>query len=269
MALEWEQFTEILISYGTSLLGALIVLLVGLKVIGFLAKTVAHKMEQKEIDSSLRPFLVSLFKVILQVLLVITVASMLGIAMTSFIAVLGAASLAVGLALQGSLANFAGGVLILLLKPFKIGDYIEAAGYAGTVQEIQIFFTLLDTPDNNRIVVPNALLSNSSTVNYTTNEIRRANIAVEVSYNDDIEQVKETLQIIADNHPHVLEDPPPQVVLGEFRDSAVVFYFRVWCENEHFWPIYFEIMEQIKKNFDEKGITIPFPQRELHWAKND
>ena len=259
-----DQIVNVVIDYGITLLGALVVLLVGLKIIGVLTTTVSKRMEKREVDPSLRPFLLTSFKVLLQVLLVISVASMLGIAMTSFIAVIGAASLAVGLALQGSLANFAGGVLILLLKPFRVGDYIEAAGFAGTVTEIQIFYTLLDTPNNNRIVVPNGILSNNSTINYTVNDIRRTNISVEVSYDDNIELVKETLYEIAANHEQILDDPPPQVVLGEFGENAIVFYYRIWCSTENFWPIYFELMEQIKQTFDEKGISIPYPQRDIH-----
>ena len=266
--MDLDQIIELLISYGVSLLGALVVLLLGWKVISWLTGVFAHKLAQKEVDPSLQPFLVSVTKVLLQIMLVISIASMLGIAMTSFIAVLGAATLAVGLALQGSLANFAGGTLILLLKPYKVGDYIETAGYAGTVKEIQIFYTLLDTPDNKRVILPNALVSNSSSVNYTINEIRRIDIFPEASYQDDMEEVKQTLLKIAHDHPLVFEDPPPQVFLGEFGDSSLIFYFRMWCKNENYWPIYFEINELIKKAFEEKGITIPFPQRELHWAQN-
>ena len=259
-----DQIVEMLISYGINLLGALVFLLVGLKVSGMIAGAVEERMQRTEMEVLLQPFLVSLLRVSLQVLVVISVASMLGIAMTSFIVVLGAASFAVGLALQGSLANFAGGTLILLLKPFKVGDYIESAGYAGTVKEIQIFYTLLDTFDNNRVVVPNAVLSNSSTVNYSVNPIRRLDFALEVSYQDSIEKVKRTLHEVVNHQSKILEDPPHQVLLGDFSDSAVVFYLRVWCRNEDYWPLNFEMREQVKNAFDDEGITIPFPQREVH-----
>lgn len=263
-----DYIYQIIITYGGRLLFALLVLVIGLKVIRLIANTISKKFERAEFEPSMQPFLISLIRVSLQVLLVISVASMLGIAMTSFIAVLGAAAFAVGLSLQGSLSNFAGGVLILILKPFKVGDYIEAAGHAGTVKEIQVFHTLLDTPDNKRIIVPNGVLSNTSTVNYNINPIRRVDFTFSVGYEDSIEKVKEILNNIGANHPLVLKDQPPQVVLGEHGDIAVIFYLRVWCEKEHYWTIYFEVLEQVKKVFDEEGISIPYPQRDVHLIGN-
>ncbi len=255
---------QMVVTYGTKLLVAILVLLIGLKVIKLISKGLSKRFEKAELDPSLRPFLVSLVKITLQVLLIVSVISMLGIAMTSFIAVFGAVAFAVGLSLQGSLSNFAGGVLILILKPFKVGDYIEAAGHAGTVREIQVFHTLLDTPDNKRIIVPNGVLSNTSTVNYNINPIRRVDFTFGAGYEDSIDKVKEMLLNIGANHPLVLKDQPPQVVLGEHGDSALIFYLRVWCEKEHYWTIYFEILEQVKKGFDEEGINIPYPQRDVH-----
>ncbi len=258
-----------LISYGTQLLLALVVLLVGLKIIGMIVRAASRRMVRVEMDPSLQPFIASLLRVILQILLVISVASMIGIEMTSFIAVIGALAFAVGLALQGSLANFAGGVLILLLKPFKVGDYIQAAGHAGTVKEIQIFYTFLDTPDNTRIVVPNGLLSNSSAVNYSKNPIRRLDLTFDVGYESDIDRVRSILLDLANRHDLVFEDPPPQVLLGEHGDNAIVFYLRVWCNAGNYWPLYFEFLETVKKAFDEAGINIPYPQRDVHLIKNE
>jgi len=186
----------LIISYGERIILSLVFLIVGLRVINILAHSIA---------------------------------SMLGGEMTSFIAVLGAATLAVGFALQGSLANFAGGVLILLLKPFKVGDYIEAAGFGGTVKEIQIFYSILDTPDNKRIIIPNANLSNSSTINYSVNPNRRIDF-----------------------------------VLGEHGDNALIVYFRVWCKMEDYWSLYWETLEKIKAEFDKEGINIPYPQLDVH-----
>ncbi len=260
---------DALIRYGTQLLLAVIVLLIGLKIIGMIVRAVSRKMIKAEMDPSLQPFMTSILRVTLQILLVISVASMIGIEMTSFIAVIGAVAFAVGLALQGSLANFAGGVLILLLKPFKVGDYIQAAGHAGTVKEVQIFYTLLDTPDNTRVVVPNALLSNSSAINYSKNPVRRLDLSFGVGYEASIDQVRSILLDLANRHELVFEDPPPQVLLGEHGDSAIVFYLRMWCNAGDYWPLYFEFLETVKKAFDEAGINIPYPQRDVHLFKNE
>ncbi len=262
--MDTQAIYDALIRYGIQLLLAILVLLIGLKIIGIITRVISNRLIKAEMDPSIRPFITSLLKVALQLLLVISVASMIGIEMTVFIAVIGAMAFAVGLALQGSLANFAGGVLILLLKPFKAGDYIQAAGHAGTVKEIQIFYTLLDTPDNERVVVPNAFLSNSSAINYSKNPTRRLNLAFGVGYEADIDQVRSTLLDLAQNHPRIFDDPPPQVLLGEHGDSAVVFYLRMWCDSDNYWPLYFEFLETVKKAFDQAGINIPYPQRELH-----
>lgn len=253
-----------IIASGAKVLLALLALFIGLRVICFIANTISNWLVKADFDPTLHPFMVNAVRISLQVLLVISIASMLGIAMTSFIAVIGAAAFAVGLALQGSLANFAGGVLILLLKPFKVGDYIDAGGQSGTVKEIQLFYTYLDTPDNRRIIVPNAVLSNTSTTNYSVNPTRRIDFVFNVGYNDNISQVKLILREIADKHPLIFDDPEPQVVLAEHGDSAVIFYLRVWCVRENYWNIYFEIQEKVKVVFDQSGITIPYPQTEVH-----
>ncbi len=264
-----QMIYDAVIRYGTQLLLAIVVLLIGLKIIGMIVRAVSRRMIKAEMDPSLQPFMASMLRVTLQILLIISVASMIGVEMTSFIAVIGAVAFAVGLALQGSLANFAGGVLILLLKPFKVGDYVQAAGHAGTVKEIQVFYTLLDTPDNTRVVVPNALLSNSSAINYSKNPIRRLDLTFGVGYEADIDQVRSVLLELANRHELVFEDPPPQVLLGEHGDSAIVFYLRMWCNAGDYWPLYFEFLETAKKAFDHAGINIPYPQRDVHLFKNE
>lgn len=264
-----QMIYDAVIRYGTQLLLAIVVLLIGLKIIGMIVRAVSRRMIKAEMDPSLQPFMASMLRVTLQILLIISVASMIGVEMTSFIAVIWAVAFAVGLALQGSLANFAGGVLILLLKPFKVGDYVQAAGHAGTVKEIQVFYTLLDTPDNTRVVVPNALLSNSSAINYSKNPIRRLDLTFGVGYEADIDQVRSVLLELANRHELVFEDPPPQVLLGEHGDSAIVFYLRMWCNAGDYWPLYFEFLETAKKAFDHAGINIPYPQRDVHLFKNE
>lgn len=267
--MDLDSLYSLLIGYGLKLLVTILVLVIGLRVIKVITNLFASKLNRAEADNTLSSFLVPSVKIILQILLVISVASMLGFEMASFIAVMGAAAFAVGLALQGSLANFAGGVLILLLKPFRVGDYIEAVGHAGTVKEIQIFYTMMDSPDNKRIIIPNAALSNTSAVNYSINPLRRVDFNFGVGYKDDLTKVKKLLQGIAENHSLVLDNPPPQVVLGEHGDSSVHFLLRLWCKREDYWSIYYEILEEVKIKFDEEGINIPYPQQEVHLVSKD
>ncbi|QSX09371.1 mechanosensitive ion channel [Alkalibacter rhizosphaerae] len=256
----WEQVT----AFSGKLPLALVVLVAGWILIKFLMRFLKKAFEAKNVDVSLRPFLLSLIKVTLLVMLGISIASMLGAQMTSFIAILGSAGLAVGLALQGSLSNFAGGVLILLLKPYKVGDYIDAAGYSGTVEEIQMFYTILITPDNKKIIVPNSNMSNSGTVNYSAKPTRRVDLVFGVGYDDDISKVKSLLQEIADKDPLVLDEPEPMIVLGQHDASSVNFYYRVWCNAADYWTIYFDTMEKVKLAFDEHDIGIPYPQMDVH-----
>ncbi len=261
-----EMIYQLILTYAERVILAVIFLLIGLFVISRIAIYISKKMEERQFDESLRSFLVPLIKVTLQVLLIISIASMLGAEVASFVAVLAAISFALGFALQGSLANFAGGVLILILKPFKAGDYIEAGGYAGTVAEIQVFYTILNTPDNCKVIIPNAQLSNNSAVNYSAYETRRVDFKFGVGYQDDLQKVKSVLQRIAGEHPLVLKEPEPMIVLGELGDSALIFYFRVWCKAADYWTLYFDMMEKVKTAFDKEEINIPFPQLDVHMA---
>jgi len=208
--------------------------------------------------------LLGLISVILKVMLIISVASMIGIQMTSFIAVLGAAGLAVGLALQGSLANFAGGVLILFFKPYKIGDFIDASGFMGSVKEIQIFNTILKTPDNKTIIIPNGTLSNASITNFSTEETRRVDMTFGIGYSDDIQKAKNILESLLKNDSRVLNDPAYMIVVSELADSSVNLVVRAWCNSADYWNIYFSMQERVKLEFDKQGISIPFPQRDVH-----
>ncbi|MCM1991214.1 mechanosensitive ion channel family protein [Oceanirhabdus seepicola] len=262
--LNFNILKPLMISYGGKLILTFIVLIVGLKLIKYVLKVIKKGLESSSVDKSLYSFTMSATRVTLYILLVITIATMLGVEMTSFIAVLGSAGLAIGLALQGSLSNLAGGVLILCLKPFKAGDYIEAAGHSGTVEEIQLFYTILNTPDNKRIFIPNGELANSSAVNYSAHATRRIDFTFGVGYEDDILKVKKVLYKVAENNQLVLKDPIPQVVLSEHGDSSVNFSLRLWCKTEDYWKIYFDIMETVKLEFDKEGINIPYPQMDVH-----
>ncbi|UMZ73641.1 mechanosensitive ion channel family protein [Natranaerofaba carboxydovora] len=265
--MDLDSLFEMSISYGSQVLLALIVLIVGLKVIKKITTVASARLVKSSIEESLSSFLTSVISVLLKIVLLITVASMLGVEVTTFVALIASIGFAIGLALQGSLANFAGGVLILTLKPFKVGDYIESAGYAGTVHDIQVFYTILNTPDNKKIIIPNASLSNNSAINYSAYDTRRLDLTLSVGYDTDIEKVREILKDIADKHELIFDDPPPQIVLGEHGDSALVFYYRVWCKAENYWPLLFELNETTKIAFDKEGINIPYPQMDVHLQK--
>lgn len=259
-----QKAIDLVIEYAPDLIVAIIVLVAGLFIIKLIVKATNKAMERSGVDISLRKFLNRLFGMLLRVLLLISVASMVGIATTSFVAILGAAGLAVGLALQGGLANFAGGVIILIFKPFKVGDFIDAQGHMGTVSEITIFTTILKTPDNKTVIIPNGALSNGSMVNFSTEPRRRVDMDFGIGYNDDIKKAKDVLKSMLDSDTRVLKDPAPQIVVGELSDSSVNFKVRAWCEASDYWGIYFDMQEKVKQNFDKEGISIPFPQRDVH-----
>jgi small conductance mechanosensitive channel len=263
----FESIKESIVYYGGRVILAIIFFIVAKIVISKVLETIKKGFKNKDLEPSLNSFLLSLIKAVLYVLVAITTASMIGIKTASFVAVLGAASLAIGFALQGSLSNFAGGVLILLLKPFRVGDYIESSGYSGTVEEIQIFYTILVTPDNKKVIIPNSNLSNASLVNYSAKETRRVDFEFGVSYNDDIHHVRSVLKRIADEDSRLLKDPSPQIQVSSHGDSAVVFIFRVWAKKEDYWPIYWDMMEKVKIEFDKEQIEMPYPKRDVNMIK--
>jgi small conductance mechanosensitive channel len=259
-----QKAVELVIEYGPKLILAIIVLIIGLWIIKLVIKGLNRAMEKGDVDISLRKFLGSLSGILLKVLLLISVASMIGIATTSFVAILGAAGLAVGLALQGGLANFAGGVIILIFKPFKVGDFIDAQGHMGTVNEITIFTTVLKTPDNKTVIIPNGALSNGSMVNFSTEPTRRVEFVFGIGYNDDILKAKNTLNSIVEADTRIFKDPKPIIAVGELGDSSVNFKVMVWCSSSDYWSVFFDTNEKVKLTFDKEGISIPFPQRDIH-----
>ncbi|KGJ96937.1 mechanosensitive ion channel family protein [Colwellia psychrerythraea] len=255
---------ELGLTYAPKFVLSILTLLIGLWIISGISKLVQASMERSKVDPTLIPFMGSLVSWLLKLLLFISVASMIGIATTSFIAVLGAAGLAIGLALQGSLANFAGGVLIMIFKPYKVGDLIESQGHLGVVKEVQIFNTILLSPQSKRIIIPNGSTSNGSVVNYTVEGKIRVDLSAGVSYDADIDQTKAVLMQVLVNNNKVLQEPAPFVGLSEMADSSVNFAVRPHCLPEHYWDVYFEVNEGIKKALDKNAITIPFPQRDVH-----
>lgn len=270
---EVNHYTEMIwgmaLGYAPKLALALITLVLGLWLIRMFGKWLGGVMESRAFDPSLRGFLRSLSVAVLYVLLGVTVAGMVGVQMTSFIAILGAAGLAVGLALQGTLQNFAGGVLILLLKPFGVGDYIEVAGYGGTVETIQIFNTTLLTPDGNHVILPNSSISSASLTNYSTHPTRKLDLVFGISYDDDMDLARRTLLDLVGADKRVLDDPKPQVLVTELGDSSVNLTLRCWLTNDDFWPASFELRENGKRAFDRAGLTIPYPQRDVRMRQAD
>ncbi len=263
-----EQYGPTLLSAGLKLLFAIITLIIGLWIIKKVVKTVGNLMVKQDVDSSLIPFLKSLLAFGLKALLIISVVSMIGIEMTSFVAVLGAAGLAVGLALQGSLSNFAGGVMILIFKPFKVGDFVEGGGHAGFVNEIQIFHTILKTPDNVTIVIPNGNLSNSSITNYSTEEKRRVDNVFGIAYGDNVDQAYSVLQKMFAEDARILKDPEPFMAVTELADSSVNITTRVWVNGADYWGVKFDSQKKVYEEFEKAGLGIPFPQMDVHVHKS-
>ncbi|MEE4260418.1 MAG: mechanosensitive ion channel domain-containing protein, partial [Bacteroidales bacterium] len=224
-------------------------------------------MNKRNLDESLKPFLLSMISILLKVMLVISVLAMVGIQMTSFIAILGAAGLAVGLALSGTLQNFAGGVMILIFKPFKVGDFIDAQGYMGTVTEIQIFITILLTPDNKTIIIPNGPLSTGALTNFSAQETRRVDWTFGIAYGDDYDKAKSLILDLLKTEDKILNDPEPFIVLGEMADSSVNITVRAWVNAPDYWTVFFSMNEKFYKQADKNGLSIPFPQLDVHLDK--
>lgn len=247
-----------------SLITAALTLFVGLWVIRFINRMVIRFFEKKDYDQALESFLQSFIGIALKLLLFVLVITQLGVKSSSLVAIVGAAGLAVGLALQGSLANFAGGVLILLFKPFKVGDFISAQGVDGTVKEITIFTTKINTFGNQVAIVPNGQLSNNNIINYNAEDTRRDKIDVGIGYGSNIKKAKDILLQLCAERDGILKDPAPEVYVGELADSSVNLTLRFWARNEDFWAAHFYVLEELKLRFDAAGIEIPFPQRVIH-----
>ncbi|GGK12591.1 mechanosensitive ion channel protein [Yeosuana aromativorans] len=258
-----QKWIDLAIQYGLKIIGAIIIWIIGSWVIGRLLKAAKKVMNKGNYDVSLQKFLLNLIKWTLKVVLVIVVLGTVGVQTTSFAAILASVGLAIGLALQGSLGNFAGGVLIMIFKPIKIGDYIEAQGESGTVKEIGIFTTKLTTPDNKEIIIPNGALSNGNITNYSVEDTRRVDFTFGVGYDSDIKKTKEVILSVIDAHPLILKDPAAAVNVSELADSSINFFTRVWVKKEDYWAVKFDVTEQTKEALDKAGIEIPYPHIQL------
>jgi small conductance mechanosensitive channel len=259
-----EMMINLLAEKSLTLISALLVVLIGWKIINMLIKFEEGAFAKIQMDPLIANFLSSFSLWTLRVLLLLSAASMLGVQTTSFLAVLGSAGLAIGLALQGSLSNLAGGVLILIIKPFRIGDFIEAGGHEGTVTKIQLFHTQLNMTDNRVVMLPNGPLAGGSLINYSSEPTRRIEFKIGISYSDDIKKAKKLLLELANKDSRILNEPEPLCVVMELGDSEVTLALRVWVERINFWPVRFELNEEAKILFDNNQITIPFPQRDVH-----
>ena len=271
LAFTWEEAITILkatgVEFGINLVTAIVIFYVGRVVINFIMRGLRSVMRKQGVDKTLETFVCNLVRIVLLMFVIIAAISAVGIQTTSFIAVLGAAGLAVGLALQGSLANFASGVLIVMFRPYKVGDWVEAAGISGAVEEVQILTTVLKTGDNKTVIVPNRQIMDSIITNYSANDTRRVDMVVGVSYEDDIDKVRSTLEELVAAEARVLDDPGCTIAVSELADSSVNFVLRPWVKTGDYSGVKFDLTEAIKKRFDAEGISFPFPQRDVHLYK--
>lgn len=252
---------------GMSLIWSLIFLFIGLKVIGVLRRILRGALERSSVDTGVVQFLDAFVKIAAYAVLILTLLARFGVQTTSFITLLGSAGVAIGLSLQGSLSNFAGGILILLLKPFVVGDYIVACGCEGTVTEISLFATTLHTADNRNVVIPNGTLSNSNIIDNSANETRRVDMTVDVAYNSNLKHAREVIESILDADEKILKDPAPTVAVDALGDSGITILIRPWVKTEDYWEVKWRILEQVHNRLNEEGIDIPFPQMTVHLDK--
>jgi small conductance mechanosensitive channel len=263
-ALLQDKGVDLGIDLGIKVATALTIFLVGKFIVRLVVSGISKVMQKQAIDKTLETFICNLVKTVLMVVVVIAAIGAIGVETTSFIAIFGAAGLAVGLALQGSLSNFASGVLIVLFRPYQVGDWIEAAGISGSVEQVQILTTILKTGDNKQIIVPNSQIMDSIITNYSANDTRRIDMVVGVSYGDDIDKVRKTLEELLAAEDRILPDPAPTIAVSALADSSVNFVVRPWVNTSDYWGVMFDMTEAIKKRFDKEGISFPFPQQDVH-----
>jgi len=259
-----DMITAIGIEYGLAIVMALVIFVIGKWLARKISNLIGRAMAKGEVDPAIRHFVGSLVYWGLLIFVCIAALGQLGIQTASFVAIIGAAGLAVGLALQGSLANFAAGVLILIFRPFKVGDFVEVAGTSGVVQKIQIFTTELHTGDNKKVIIPNGGVTGGNIVNYSANDTRRVDLVFSIGYSDDIDKARSILQRLVDSDERILKDPAPTIAVVELADSSVNFVCRPWVKTADYWAVYFALTEGVKKGFDAEGVSIPFPQQDVH-----
>lgn len=265
--LDFEKLSGMVTAYIPKVIGAILVLIIGFIVIGWVVSIVKKILHKQDIDKSISSFLASLVDVGLKVMLLFSVAGMFGMETTSFIAIFSALAFAIGLALQGSLGHFASGILILIFKPYKVGDLVTVGGTTGFVQEIQMFNTVLATPDNKRVIVPNGVVTGGIITNISGQGTIRVDMTFGIGYNDDIDKARQIIKQVAASCPQILHEKPVDILVSELADSSVNFAVRPWANSAHYWDVYFYMHEHIKKEFDKQGVSIPFPQMDIHMDK--
>lgn len=263
----WDETKDLVIQYAGKVVLAIIVLIIGWWLINKITSSLSKMMEKKDVDISLRPFLKSITKFILRLLLLISVASMVGIQTTSFIAILGAAGLAVGLALQGSLANFAGGVIILILKPFRANDFIAFDSTMGTVNKIHVFYTYLISTDNQELVIPNGKLANASIINYSVYDNRRMNMQFKIGYDADIDKVRKVLDELISSVDGLCKEPKHEIFIENLEENFMIFNVRAWLSTDTYWTVVHSLPEMTKRRFDKEGIRLPFKAISVQMSK--
>ena len=268
LGFDWNQVLDLIqtkgVDFGINLITAVVIFYVGKMVVSLVVRALHKVLQRQEVEKTLETFVCNLVRMTLLVVVVIAAIGALGIQTTSFIAIFGAAGLAVGLALQGSLSNFASGVLIVLFRPYRVGDFVEAAGISGVVEQVQILTTVLKTGDNKQIIVPNGQIMDSIITNYSANDTRRVDMVVGVSYDDDLDKVRATIQELVNAEDRILDEPACTIAVSALADSSVNFVVRPWVKTSDYWGVMFDLTEAIKKRFDKEGISFPFPQQDVH-----
>ena len=260
----YEQFQTVGVSFGIKIIAAIAIFFIGRMIARVVTNGIRKLMASQEVDKILETFVSNLVYWALMTFVIIAAINQVGVQTTSLIAIIGAAGLAVGLAMQGSLANFAAGVLIVMFRPYKVGDFVEAAGIAGSVVQVQMLTTILTTGDNKQIVVPNAQIMGSIITNYSANDTRRVDLVVGIGYDDDIDKARDTIQQLVDADDRILKDPACLIAVSELADSSVNFVVRPWVKSSDYWGANFDLTEAIKKRFDKEGISFPYPQQDVH-----
>lgn len=268
MNITLSQFMEDMIKWsyskGIKLIIGVAALIIGWKLLNKFHKFLSGIVEKKNPDKTLTSFVGAVVNIASKSLLIVIIMGYMGIETASLAAVIASAGVTLGLSLQGSLSNLAGGVIILIIRPFNVGDYIDAAGFSGTVEKIGIFYTVIVTPDNKQIMIPNGTLANASMINYSTKELRRVDLTFSAPYETGIKEIKGILLDVAEGNEKILKNPKPVVAVSEYKDSSVGYIVKVWCKNSDYWDVYYDLLEKVKIAFDQKGISIPYPQMDVH-----
>ena len=270
--IDWNKVWDVMVNWcvntGIKILIALLILIISFKIINFITKKIYKKLQKKKVDATISKVAYNISKIGLKILVLVCLVGYVGIETASISAVIASLGVGISLAVQGTLANFAGGVIIVFMRPFKIGDYITSNNVSGTVEDIRLFYTIINTPDNKAVYIPNGSLANNVIVNVSVKESRRCDVVMSVSYNSDVVLAKKLIKDVCQKNTLIYNDPLPFIEIGEYADSSINFYVRVWCKNSDYWNVYFYLLNEIKIAFDENGIEIPFNQLDVNLKQN-